>query len=264
MSSFYKQILRREPDPGGLETLLAEFSGPDWVDQVLNAILESDERRLNARNDALRAMVGPRPGTIVGLGSSCLMASLLGCAGWRTESYPFDWIFSDWPTIIDILETDFRDFLNPGFYLPNPANTGADRVAHQIYGMQPAMFQHHNVHLPEGHAYLTRCVERLRALRGKRVVFAAAFHADRFNDEVCQNMASALLKYFGPQIIVLGFAIDKAANAPLPTIAERWNEGANRVFHFRPVSAWTHTRFDDPMDDVALLRTVREFGAFGS
>ncbi len=257
VSSFYRHILGREPDEEGLENLLTAFSGPDWVGQVLNAILESEERRLNARHDAIRAMVGSRPGTIVSLGSSCHMASILSSAGWRTASYPFDWIFSDFSAVIDMLDNDFRDFLDTEFYVPNPHTTGVDRVAHRKYGMHPPMFQHHDVHLAEGHAYLQRCVERLRGIRSEAVVFAASFHADRFNADLCGKTAEALERYFGPQATLLGFAVEHEEKSSLPRLSQHWQRERHRIYTFRPVSKWQHTQFDDPIDDVALLRTIR-------
>ncbi|SIQ58682.1 Putative papain-like cysteine peptidase [Rhizobium sp. RU20A] len=263
IGSMYRAVLGREPDPEGLHVALQNADRPNWADHVLQVLLESDERRLSARNEALRVMVGPSPGTVVSLGSSCHMASILGSAGWRTQSFPFDWIFSDWRAVIDILDTDFRDFLDTSFYEPNLESTGTDRVLHRKYGVHPPMFQHHDVHRPDGHAYLIRCVDRLRALKGEAITFAATSHADRLSNDVCAEMVSALQRYFGPQIVLLGFAVARPESRPLPQISERWEDCASRVFDFVPVSSWRHTQFEDPIDDAAILRTISAFGRFG-
>jgi hypothetical protein len=53
---------------------------------------------------------------VVSLGYRCSTAGILKRLGFKTESYPFDWIVSRLPIIQDCIESDFAFFTNPTFY----------------------------------------------------------------------------------------------------------------------------------------------------
>lgn len=55
------------------------------------------------------------PITIISLGGSCTVATVLRTLELRKAAYPFDWIYSRFHSLLQAFETDFKDFLNPDF-----------------------------------------------------------------------------------------------------------------------------------------------------
>jgi hypothetical protein len=49
---------------------------------------------------------------IISIGDRCLAAHHIRRCGYRTEAYPFDWIYSDLNSISSIIENDFADFMD--------------------------------------------------------------------------------------------------------------------------------------------------------
>jgi len=83
--------------------------------------------------------------------------------GLKTESYPFDWIFSNPNMIIDIIKDDFKLFLDRTLYTPHPEKTEKGKCGHKIYGA--GMFNHRNpLGIDEHYSYYKRCVDRFRRL----------------------------------------------------------------------------------------------------
>ena len=50
---------------------------------------------------------------IISLGHFCAVASELDKLGFREASLPFDWIISPLDSVIDLINNNFEDFLNP-------------------------------------------------------------------------------------------------------------------------------------------------------
>jgi hypothetical protein len=81
----------------------------------------------------------------------------------RKESYPFDWIFSDYDMIIDCLTNDFKNFLNKKYYTHVDLYGTLTKICgHKLYNEK--MFLHHDPKLDDDYQYFERCVERFRKL----------------------------------------------------------------------------------------------------
>lgn len=55
---------------------------------------------------------------IISLGFCCAVASILETHNLRKYAFPFDWIWSPFNGLCDLLEHDFIDFLNPSYLIP--------------------------------------------------------------------------------------------------------------------------------------------------
>lgn len=76
---------------------------------------------------------------IIPLGKNCLIASIMGSAGIRTTSLPFDWVFSSLSIIEHSIETNFANWLKQEKLV---SQFPRRRCGHLDYG--PNFFNHHD------------------------------------------------------------------------------------------------------------------------
>lgn len=158
-------------------------------------------------------------GTVyVSLGAYCKTAWLFKELGLKTESHPFDWMLSCPQNIMQIVEDDFQQFLNPDnyekvfvgtreqvcgtrniIYHPITKNTffpnySYDHMHHDLVGRR------------EDLEYLKRCVERFRSLgaRHNKIIFVLIQPLYRTNSTCCMDTLTLL-----EQILVSKFGKDK-------------------------------------------------------
>ena len=93
------------------------------------------------------------------LGQYCHTAELLKQNNFKFCSYPFDWIPSNFNTILHCIEDEFKIFLDKSYYI----NISYSQRGHKFYDNN--MFFHHD---PLGNAehyeYFVRCVDRFKNL----------------------------------------------------------------------------------------------------
>ena len=97
------------------------------------------------------------------LGHDCTSAKLLQRKNLKFESYPFDWLKSTIPDIIDCLETDFKHFLYCNE--PEDCNEPEEERKHKYYN------NIHSTHRPmndSNYNYYLRCIERFRNILKKK------------------------------------------------------------------------------------------------
>jgi FkbH-like protein len=99
----------------------------------------------------------------VGLGFSCSTATLLKSVGVRTESLPFDWIFSSPSIVAAALTSEFELFLDPRYLRPD---ANLEKCHHDFFenvlGVPGPIFPHHNPTTPEHRQYFERTLARMR------------------------------------------------------------------------------------------------------
>jgi len=100
---------------------------------------------------------------VCSLGSSCHSSQILKRNKHKVCSYPFDWTFSNFETIIDCLKDNFEVFLDKSYYI----NISHKKCGHSKYHGQ--MWWHHNPLINTNHYnYYVRCVERFNVLLTKQ------------------------------------------------------------------------------------------------
>src|SRR5438093_448138 len=70
---------------------------------------------------------------VISLGAMCLASGFTKTLGWKRFSCPFDWIVSTKQSIIDSLETNFKQFLNKEYYIDLPGIQGRIGAGHRLY-----------------------------------------------------------------------------------------------------------------------------------
>jgi hypothetical protein len=246
---------------------------PAQLQAVLGELLSRPETAARHAPGMLRSLMGELPATdIVGLGTHCFTASLLRRWGLRGWSGPFDWLFSTVPMITHCLEDDFKMFLDRAHYEPvpkelRPHGPDTNRVHHATYRRMfgvDYVFNHHDAHLDEHHAYFVRCVDRLRAQlsspRPTVYVAARALHSGGA-DEV-RALGQAIGRRRGGPFTLLVFEVPHQGPAqnPLASLELTCDEDGTRVYTYRPVSNWLPLNFENLLDEHILVNQIVETG----
>ena len=93
------------------------------------------------------------------LGPHCHSSNLLKMNNLKKESYPFDWIFTNHNIIKNILDDEFKQFLNKDQYKKISDN----KCGHKLY--HDSMFWHHNpLNNIDNYNYFVRCVDRFKKM----------------------------------------------------------------------------------------------------
>ena len=96
---------------------------------------------------------------VASLGTLCHTANFLKTIGFKLESYPFDWIFSNQNTVIDCIEDDFKKFLDKTYYI----DISKTKCGHSLYDKR--LFNHRNPLMSEqDYEYYMRCCDRFKHL----------------------------------------------------------------------------------------------------
>jgi len=95
----------------------------------------------------------------ISLGCFCLSSSLLNDLNLKHNSFPFDWIFSSFELINEILEYGCQTLLEKTHYISTDSTENEKyRCSHSKWGL---VFNHHDPSKIEHHYnYLKRCCER--------------------------------------------------------------------------------------------------------
>jgi len=123
----------------------------------------------NRARDLLRELIKGKEYSAISLGQNCNTAWYLKQVGVKTESYPFDWIFSSADISESCLRDNFSIFLNKTHMTLKEDCCSA---GHAIYHAN--MFHHRNPLLAqEEYDYYVRCVERFnrKFFSGEDILF---------------------------------------------------------------------------------------------
>ena len=98
------------------------------------------------------------------LGGCCQSAQILKRVGFKTCSYPFDWIFSSIQMIMHCMQDDFEIFLSKQYYKSVKKTICEHEYYKQNYGITN-MFMHFNPNInKKEYDYYSRCVERFKLM----------------------------------------------------------------------------------------------------
>ena len=121
---------------------------------------------------------------IIPLGSNCYIASYLKRNNLKLVSYPFDWIFSYPNDIYDIINTDFKYFLNKDYYVYKDETINYN--SHTKYCPDLRMFNHHNPYKESDNEYFKRCISRFNDVikKEENKLFIMFFGDNNINNEI--------------------------------------------------------------------------------
>jgi hypothetical protein len=237
---------------------------PAEMQAVVEEMLHADEARRHAAPALLLdAPALAAPSCFISLGTHCFTASLLQRWGLRSWSGPFDWLFASPGMLAHAFGDDFRSLLDRSQYRPVPPEQRVDgpdvnRVDHAFYRERHGVafvFNHHDVHLDEGHAYLVRCVERLRAQLSapthKTFLLFRRAETTRVEEIVALQRALASRT---TNFRLCAFAVVSGPPQVLPQAEVLRTDDTLSLWRYRPCSAWNPLHFESPLDEAAVLR----------
>jgi hypothetical protein len=119
------------------------------------------------------------------LGPHCHSSYLLKQNNLKKASYPFDWIFTKYNTIQEIINDNFDEFLNKENYI----EISPEKCGHKLY--HDSMFWHHNpLTNNEHYNYFKRCVERFKDMllsRKQKLFIYLVKDVKEIDENVFQN-----------------------------------------------------------------------------
>ena len=275
----YRSILKREPDPAGLD-IYRGFLAEDPIGRLegmLDILLGSEEARartvdpltlVQVRSD-VRSVGGSEVARVVSLGSRCNVAQHLQDFGLRDRSLPFDWIFSTPEVVVHCLEDDFELFLRPDQYEPIPLwrrtarefNLCDHAIFRDAYGVE-AMFNHRDPSQVDDYMYLQRCVMRFRGVRDSQAptLYLVIVDAHPNPEDAYLRLSSALdCACAGPAALLFVVVTDHRSGGPLPHVRTRRVDGEHEFVLFDAVGALGGTRFDEAADALALQALLHRY-----
>lgn len=123
---------------------------------------------------------------VCSLGPLCHSSEIFKRNKYKLCSYPFDWIYSNCDNIIDIIDDDFKIFLDKSYYI----DISHYRCGHSKY--YNPMFWHHNPLINiNDYDYFVRCVNRFRSLLKKQEhkLFNMIFvNMENINNDIINNI----------------------------------------------------------------------------
>lgn len=272
VAAAYRALLKREPDDG-IEYHLERLKSSEATayEEMLVNMQQSPEykRRIldlmcaNSRVDRVRYS------QVVSLGTRCYTAFLLKYAGLRFAAHPFDWIFSNQEMVNHCLADDFAEFLNEQNFCPVPLSErihGADyNKTHNLYYLREYgvrfVYNHHSMDMVDTE-YFKGAVDRFRALmksdKSKLLLQCIDFlpgskRSFRHTSEIIDRFS------VNAKLIVVAVSAEYSDSC-LPSLKVEDTSGQHEFYVLRPTSRWGTIDFDDPVDDLAILRLVESQG----
>ncbi|GAA7767050.1 MULTISPECIES: DUF1796 family putative cysteine peptidase [Cupriavidus] len=278
IQSFYREILGREPDAGGMATyqkLIAERGLPMAIRSMLRSFTASNEyrNRVLARGvqsvglaQGEKTVNGQKIEHVISLGTHCQASSILKSAGLKPSSFPFDWLFSSPRSVVHCLKTDFGTLLDRKYYrsLSGIRKSGEPGANHQwyldTYGVRD-MFAHRDPTRDEDYNYTVRTVERFRSVMagngGKLFVMIARPQHDLQADfySVAQAIDQATSNAAGIYIQLR----EPSNTAEHRCIRRLSSNGYHQLYEFMPASEELGIGFHDPVDNAIVMRLISQY-----
>jgi hypothetical protein len=270
----YKELLGRSARPEEMDEALRLL----WRTRLSEAAAALMERLFD--EEEASAKLGPRllakPRThdeetneaiefVVSLGTHCFTSSMLQRLRLRPFAGPFDWLFTNIGMIAHCVQDDFKVFLDPKFFevvpssqRPDPKENLCEHSYYRTEFGQRFVFNHTDPTTTEGFAYLTRCVQRMRAVLASpaRKLFVCVLGRPAYSPEAFRELVNALTTRSN-QLALLCLVVEQTApGATMPEIELKEKAPPYEVFSITPVSTLGGTRFADPIDEVVIARIV--------
>jgi len=264
----HRAILGRNPSPEEMRGALERLSlSSNSLEETVESVLRSGESaRRNLPSLLGLTLFEAHPGTITSLGTHCYASQLLKTLGLKKWSGPFDWIFSSIPMVTHCIQDDFRIFLDRTFLEPvaiekrySPELGKCDHRYYRDHFQVYHVFNHHDAHTDEVHAYFTRCVRRLREHFQKPVPKTFLLCAHQSPDFVPQLLElRSVLKTVCERFRILAIGVGPSEGNVWAQPALVHEEDCLHVYSLTPSSPWLPLHFSDSIDDLCITRLIQK------
>ncbi|MBB3941611.1 hypothetical protein GGR39_003292 [Novosphingobium fluoreni] len=271
--AIYQSLLRRDPDPNGVNgvvhTLTVNGLGPG-LETAITSMVASEEYKsiihsefdyaLALREKPGRVIDGKEVSHIISLGTHCQTSSILKKYGLKIESYPFDWLFNSPSAILHSVNDDFATFLDQSQYKSLPPYEGEPRAQHNYYlknhGVE-VFFPHRDPTTNTDYAFFQRCVHRFRAAIGSDtaklfVIISREEHdlVNRFDE-----LHDWVRKIGHANILAIQLREPNGNRA----IRKLKVSDCGDLYEFTPISTEAGVGFPDLLDDLSVVQLVMQY-----
>jgi len=150
----------------------------------------------------------------ISLGCRCHTSYALKYMGLKKYSCPFDWLACDIYGVLEILKSDFTEFLKPE-HLHDHKDGHTTSCGHKIYGN--TFFHHFNPRVKEHMDYYIRCVNRFKAVKDlyshEHVLYIHNALYIKPTEDVIYQLHHQLQRYRGSDNFTLLFIYYSDSNA---------------------------------------------------
>lgn len=114
-------------------------------------------------------------GCVISLGYCCIISNIFNKLNLKQFSCPFDWTLTLFPFLIDIIRTNFKDYLNPVNLIDITDfhyKQAHVKCSHSIYGVglpSQCVFPHHDPRISKDNDYFNRCINRFNIVKYNEV-----------------------------------------------------------------------------------------------
>lgn len=216
--------------------------------------------------DLVAPALAARPAPLHCIPAGCAPAAAfaLRAAGLRRWSGPFDWMSLPAAAVRDCLADDFTTLLGGGAFeaIPpdqRPAGAPGFLARHarlsERHG-EDVIFHRHDPSTADGYAALERATirlrEALRGLHGKMLFQIAPERGD--TERVFAETAEVLDRSTRGVALAVVALVEGAPEGPFPEMELAASLGPHRLLRARVLSGAERGPFQDPLDEVVLLR----------
>ena len=270
----YRQLLGRDPRAEEMRDDLQSLNGtdlPESIQSLLRRLLNLEEAGAALGTRLLKASRSHSADQrdpvrfVMSLGTHCFTSSMLGRLDLRHFAGPFDWLFSNLGMIAHCIRDDFVTFLDARNYEIIPPAERLDptvNLCEHLYYLkefgQRYVFNHTDPTTEQGYAYLNRCVQRLHAVLAEpaRKLFVCVTGRAAYSAQQLANVVDALLARSTCCELLCVIVDEPVPNSVFPIITPIEGVSGAEVFALQPLSILGGTRFDDPIDELAIARLI--------
>nr|WP_167381959.1 DUF1796 family putative cysteine peptidase [Novosphingobium panipatense] len=194
------------------------------------------------------------------MGTHYQASSILKKYGLKSQSFPFDWLFSSPDAILHCIQDNFDKFLDKSYYKSLEPKNGEARADHEFYKKfynVDSFFAHRDPVKADDHQFFMRCVDRFREIVGggsaKLFVMISGNHHDLVG--TFEKLHEWVSKLDSANIIAIQLRDPMDGRSLRKVRAESHGD----LYEFSPKSAEEGLGFPDLLDDLTVLKLVAEY-----
>lgn len=281
VENLYRIILRRAGDEGGIASGASALETSTNRDSaalnLIESFLASEEylSRINSNAEAVARIVnyGDRRRVnglpvkhVISLGTHCLASSLMKSLGLRRYSLPFDWLFTSPQTVLHCLNDRFETFLDRTHYKTitrdrNTVDAGADHLFYLKKHKVGDMFTHRDPSMTSDYAYLKRTVERFNHVMSSSdaKLFVMIERPRKRPLWIFRSLSKAISRMTTNSAFVYIEMKKPTLISGVRSVRLIERRGEHASYEFTPSSEEHGVKFNDPIDDLSIVRLIHQY-----
>jgi len=210
---------------------------------------------------------------VISFGHRCTAGIFMKGLNVKTESYPFDWIFSNLNIVKHCIEDNFETFLNKKYYTricdKSVTNKHKINIQKHIYYFPKGniMFNHHNPLNSKDYNYFVRCVNRFKSLlKNKSNKLFIYYHRNYENKPFDENNKlniiefNDFLKMHTKNYTILSIYVQKSNTSSLDYIKYENIDFVN----INIIGGMNGVKFTNKEDEIKLNKFIKKNYSFST